>query len=98
MTKSDIVIQITTKTGIDRAEVSQILEVFFKAIKNNLTDGEAVYVRGFGSFTVKKRAAKTGRNISKNTAVQIPEHYIPSFKPSKEFVARVKTNLSKEVV
>lgn len=91
MTKSDIVILITQKTGIERAEVSQALEAFFKLIKNNLIDGQAIYIRGFGTFNVKKRAAKTGRKISTNTAVHIPEYHTPSFKPSKSFVERVKT-------
>jgi DNA-binding protein HU-beta len=94
MTKSDVVVEIATKTGIERAEVSQVLETFFKVGKNNIIDGEAIYVRGFGSFTVRKRAAKTGRNISKNTAVYIPEQFIPLFKPSKEFVEQVKTKVA----
>ena len=93
MTKSDVVIHIAQKTGIQREEVSQALEVFFKVIKNSLIDGEAVYVRGFGTFNIKKRAAKIGRNISKNTAVHIPEQCIPTFKPAKVFVERVKANL-----
>ena len=52
--------------------------------------GENIYIRGFGSFITKKRAAKIGRNIKKNIAVHIPEHHIPAFKPAKEFVADVK--------
>ncbi len=93
MTKSDVIIQIAQKTGIERAEVSQALEAFFKLIKNSLVDGETVYVRGFGTFNVRKWAAKTGRNISTNTAVHIPEYHTPTFKPSKSFVERVKTNV-----
>ncbi len=95
MTKADIIIQIAQKTGIERAEVSQALETLFKVVKNNMIDGEAIYVRGFGSFTVRKRAAKTGRNISKNTAVHIPEHNVPAFKPSKSFIEQVKVNAIK---
>jgi DNA-binding protein HU-beta len=94
MTKSDIVDQITQKTGIEKEEVSSAIEAFFRVIKNSLIDGEAVYVRGFGTFSIKKRSAKTGRNISKNTAVHIPEHCVPSFKPSKEFVERVRKNVT----
>ncbi len=94
MTKSDVVIQIAQKTGIERAEVSQALEAFFTVIKNSLIEGEPIYVRGFGTFNVKKRAAKTGRNISKNTAVHIPEQNIPTFKPSKGFVERVRTHVT----
>ncbi len=90
MTKSDIVIQIAQKTGIERADVSKTLEAFFKVVKLSLVDGQAIYVRGFGTFNVKKRATKTGRNISTNTAVIIPAHHVPTFKPSKSFVERVK--------
>ena len=66
------------------------LEAFFKEVKTSLVEGEPVYVRGFGSFILKKRAAKVGRNIKKNIAVEIPEHFIPAFKPAKEFVQAVK--------
>jgi DNA-binding protein HU-beta len=62
----------------------------FKEVKEALANGEHIYIRGFGSFITKKRAAKIGRNIKKNVAVEIPEHFIPAFKPSKEFVAEVK--------
>jgi DNA-binding protein HU-beta len=59
-------------------------------VKESLAKGENIYVRGFGSFITKKRAAKIGRNIKKNTSVQIPAHFIPAFKPAKEFVQEVK--------
>ena len=62
----------------------------FKEVKDTLSQGENIYIRGFGSFITKKRAAKVGRNIKKNIAVDIPEHYIPAFKPAKEFVQEVK--------
>ncbi|RZK82440.1 MAG: integration host factor subunit beta, partial [Pedobacter sp.] len=68
------------------------VEAFFKVIKTSMISGENVYVRGFGSFVVKKRAQKTARNISKNTAIIIPEHFVPSFKPAKVFVDKVKSN------
>lgn len=68
------------------------LETFFKEVKSSLTEGEPVFVRGFGSFILKKRAAKIGRNIKKNVAVEIPEHFIPAFKPAKEFMVAVKTS------
>ncbi|MDB9246393.1 HU family DNA-binding protein [Odoribacter splanchnicus] len=58
-------------------------------------EGKNVYLRGFGSFVVKKRAEKTARNISKNVTIKIPEHFIPSFKPSKSFVNDVKGNVKK---
>jgi DNA-binding protein HU-beta len=90
MRKSEIVTIITDKTGIPKVDVLITIETFLQEIKTQLSNGENVYVRGFGSFITKKRAAKVGRNIKKNVAVQIPEHYIPSFKPAKEFVIQVK--------
>ena len=96
MTKADIISEISTKTGIEKVDVQETVEAFFKVIKNSMIGGDNVYVRGFGSFVVKKRAQKTARNISKNTAIIIPEHFVPSFKPAKVFVDKVK-NASKKV-
>lgn len=90
MRKADMVAKITEKTGIPKVDVLVTLETFFKEVKSSLADGEAVYIRGFGSFIVKKRAAKIGRNIKKNVAVEIPEHFIPAFKPAKEFAQNIK--------
>lgn len=90
MTKADIVNEIAKTTGIDKATVLATVESFMDVVKDSLTEGDNVYLRGFGSFIVKKRAQKTARNISKNTAIIIPEHNIPAFKPSKSFVAQVK--------
>lgn len=93
MTKADIVNEISEKTGIEKVAVQATVEAFMKSIKTSLSNGENVYLRGFGSFVVKKRAQKTGRNISKNTTIIIPEHSVPSFKPAKVFVDRVKTTI-----
>jgi DNA-binding protein HU-beta len=93
MRKSDLINNISEKTGIPKVDVLVSLESFFKEVKDNLSKGENIYIRGFGSFITKKRAAKIGRNIKKNIAVQIPEHYIPAFKPSKEFVNEVKEKI-----
>ncbi len=90
MRKADIVGTIAEKTGIPKVDILVALETFFKEVKTSLIEGEPVYVRGFGSFILKKRAAKIGRNIKKNVAVSIPEHFIPAFKPAKEFVVAVK--------
>src|SRR5687768_7234524 len=90
MRKADLVNQISEKTGIPKVDVLVTLESMFKEIKDSLSKGENIYIRGFGSFVTKKRAAKIGRNIKKNVAVQIPEHSIPAFKPAKEFVAEIK--------
>ncbi|MDR2388287.1 MAG: integration host factor subunit beta [Tannerellaceae bacterium] len=90
MTKADIVREIAKNTGIDRQTVLNSVEAFMELVKDSLAQGENVYLRGFGSFIVKKRAQKTARNISKNTTIIIPEHSIPSFKPAKIFVDKVK--------
>ena len=92
MTKAEVVQQIADKTGIDKADVYTTVEAFFSVVKNSMSDGENIYIRGFGSFINKKRARKVGRNISKNTAMIIDEHYVPSFKPSKVFVEKVKNS------
>lgn len=90
MTKADIVAEIADKTGIEKVAVQTTVEAFMNSIKTSLEAGDNVYLRGFGSFVVKKRAQKTGRNISKNTTIIIPAHQVPSFKPAKEFVEKVK--------
>lgn len=89
MTKADIVSEISKKTGIDKATALIIVEAFMESVKENMVNGENVYLRGFGSFILKKRAAKTARNISKNTSLVVPEHDIPAFKPAKTFSAAV---------
>ncbi len=92
MTKADVINEIAEKTGIDKADVQVTVEAFFSVVKNSMADGDNIYVRGFGSFVNKKRAKKIARNISKNTAIVIDEHYIPSFKPSKVFVEKIKNS------
>lgn len=93
MTKADIVNEISKNTGIEKVTVQKAVEAFMDTIKGSLVKGKNVYLRGFGSFVVKMRAEKTARNISKNTTIIIPEHFIPSFKPSKSFVTKVKNNV-----
>ena len=93
MTKADIVNEITKKTGTDKQTVLNTIEAFMETVKESLSKEENVYLRGFGSFIVKKRAQKTARNISKNTTIIIPEHNIPSFKPAKVFMNKVKSSV-----
>ena len=90
MTKAEIVTDIAGKTGIEKKDVLNTIEAFMEVVKESLTREENVYLRGFGSFIVKKRAQKTARNISKNTTIIIPEHNIPAFKPAKTFNISVK--------
>ena len=90
MTKADIVNEIAKSTGVEKVQVQAIVEAFMDSVKDAMIKGENVYLRGFGSFIIKKRAQKVARNISKNTTITIPEHNIPAFKPAKSFVTKVK--------
>jgi DNA-binding protein HU-beta len=95
MTKADIVNEVSKSTGVEKATVQKTVEAFMESVKSSLAKNENVYLRGFGSFIVKKRAEKTARNISKNTTLIIPEHFIPAFKPAKVFVSKVKGSVKK---
>jgi len=88
MTKADIVNEIAKNTGIEKVTVQ-------KTVEASMVKGSNVYLRGFGSFIVKKRAKKTARNISKNTTIIIPAHNIPAFKPAKSFITKVKSHVKK---
>jgi DNA-binding protein HU-beta len=90
MTKAEIVAEIANKTGIEKVAVQAAVETFMESVKGSLSKGDNVYLRGFGSFIIKKRAQKTGRNISRNTTILIPAHNIPAFKPAKVFSNAVK--------
>lgn len=92
MTKADLINQIADETGIEKMVVSHTVETFFSLVKSNMSNGHNIYVRGFGSFINKKRKKKIARNISRNTAIVIDEHYIPSFKPAKIFTNKIKNS------
>ncbi|MGB0259821.1 MAG: HU family DNA-binding protein [Flavobacteriaceae bacterium] len=94
MTKADIVTKISDRLGLDKPETQAVVEQFMQEVKNALESGEAVYLRGFGSFIIKTRAEKKGRNISKNVTIDIPAHNIPAFKPAKVFVEGVKSKVA----
>ena len=93
MTKADIVSKIAKSTGVDKNTVLSTVEAFMDAVMTAMTEGENVYLRGFGSFVVKKRAAKAARDIQNETTIIIPERYVPTFKPSQFFAAKLKKNL-----
>ena len=93
MTKAELVSKIADKTGVEKLTTLAIIESMMNEIKTSLSENEAVFLRGFGTFQAKKRAEKTGRNIKKNTTIIIPAHHVPAFKPAKVFVEKVKTNL-----
>ena len=91
MTKADIVNEIAKSTGVEKVQVQQIVEAFMDTVKDSMIKKNNVYLRGFGSFIIKKRAKKVARNISKNTTITIPAHNIPAFKPAKSFAVKVKS-------
>ncbi len=95
MTKADIVNEISKNTGIEKMIVLKTVEAFMDTVKGSLAEGNNVYLRGFGSFIIKKRAEKTARDISKNLTIIIPEHFVPSFKPAKTFISEVKDKVKK---
>ena len=90
MTKADIVSEIAKKTGVEKTQIQTIVEAFMEEVKISLEKEENVYLRGYGSFIIKKRAEKVARNISKNTTITIPAHNIPAFKPAKSFASKIK--------
>ena len=89
MTKAEIVNKISKETGVEKAVVLSVVEEFMEQVRHSLIEGENVYLRGFGTFLLKHRAAKTARNISKNTTIVVPAHNIPAFKPAKIFLAGI---------
>ncbi len=93
MTKAEIVAEISENIGIEKSAIQKTVESFMAEVRKSLENGENVYLRGFGSFIIKKRAEKTGRNISKNQTIIIKAHNIPAFKPSKIFLKAVKDNV-----
>ena len=92
MTKADVIAQISKETSIEKAEVTNIVESFMQVVKTSMTDGNDIFIRGFGTFVNKKKAQKIGRVITRNTPVVIPERYVPTFKPCKEFKEQIKAS------
>ena len=92
MRKAEIIAKVSSQTGVDRSDVQEVVEATLITIKESLKNGDSIYIRGFGTFSNKKRAQKIARNISTNTAIILDAHYVPSFKPSKIFIESVKEN------
>ena len=90
MTKADLVLKIADRTGVEKQVVQQVVEGMMESIKNSMINGEEVFLRGFGSFIIKRRARKPARNISKNTTIIIPARNVPAFKPAKSFAEKIR--------
>ena len=91
MTKQELINEISKKNGIEQATVSKVVEAFMDSIKDSMVKGNDVFLRGFGSFVITKRATKKARNISKNTSIIIPEHFVPTLKFAKVFKTKIKS-------
>lgn len=90
MTKAELVSAVALKTGFAKNDIAQIVDAAMVSIEENMAEGENVYLRGFGSFIVKTRKQKVARNILKKTSLIVEEHDVPAFKPSKEFINKLK--------
>ena|ERR1017187_6860186 len=97
MTKQKLINELAKKTGVEKLVVTEILEATISIIKNTMMKGENCYLRGFGSFIVKKRKGKIGRNIIAGVPVIVPDRYVPTWKPSKGFLEKVKANNKKRL-
>jgi len=84
MTKIEVAKAVSEKTGLDIEKSQEAVNAFMDTVKDALECDEPVYLRGFGTFINKHRAAKVARNISKGTKVNIPAKKVPFFKPCKE--------------
>lgn len=85
MTKAEIVAEISKQTGVEREKALKVVEAFMVTIKDTTANGEDVFLRGFGTFTTKSRAAKLGRLIKENKSMVVPAHKIPFFKPCEDY-------------
>lgn len=85
MTKADIVDRIADGTGLTKLETEAVVDGFLYTVTEALAAGQAVELRGFGSFRVRERAARSARNPQTEETMEIPRRFVPSFKPSAEF-------------
>lgn len=88
MTKSEVVKEIKKRTGIQRAMTATIVEELMETIKTNMAAGENIYLRGFGTFEVRRYAAKRAYIINDGSYKVLPGHCVPTFKPGKEMMAQ----------
>jgi DNA-binding protein HU-beta len=85
MTKADIVDKVAAGTGLTKLETEAIIEGFLKTVIEALKEGRGIEIRGFGSYRVKKKNPRQARNPKTGASVHVPEHYVPTFKFSKDF-------------
>jgi len=84
MTKADLVDEVSRATDLSRKDSEVIVEALFDSVVRALKNSDKLEVRGFGSFRIRKRKARQGRNPKTGEKVDVPEKKVPYFKPSKE--------------
>jgi len=89
MTKADLVKIISENTGIIRKDVAVVVDALLQSIKDSLAQGNHSEVRGFGTFKLKTRKPRVGRNPKTDEKVPVPERTVPTFKFSREFKGNV---------
>ncbi len=95
MKKSDLVDAIAGKAGAPKAQVQQMVDDVFELIGEALAKGDKIDLRGFGTFSVRDSAARTGRNPQTGEPISIPARRVPGFKPGKELKEKVNTSAPK---
>jgi len=90
MTKADIVDRLSERVGLSKNEATEIVELLFKTLKNVLSEGESVKITGFGTFLVRKKGTRKGRNPQTGEEIQIKQRRVVTFKPSQHFKALVE--------
>ena len=90
MNKADLISVVAEKAGVSKKETERVVNATFEAVSGALSGGEKIQLVGFGSFEVKARAARTGRNPKTKEAIQIPASKTPVFKAGKALKEAVK--------
>ena len=84
MTKADLVEKVANEAEMTKKDAEQLVEIIFESIVSTLNEGEKIELRGFGSFRVRHRNARKGRNPKTGAAVNIPAKRVAYFKPGKD--------------
>ncbi len=104
MTKAEVAELISREVGVSKKQVAEVIDSFFEKVKQNLSNGNTMEMRGFGTFGFKIRQARVARNPRTNQEVSVPEHAVMFFKPGKELkeiaakvsIEKVKSELERK--
>jgi integration host factor subunit alpha len=90
MTKADLVEIVFEKVGLSKKEAQDIIEIIFDTIKQSFQDGESVKIPGFGTFNVRKKASRRGRNPQTGEELEISPRRVLTFKASNQLKAEIE--------